>query len=58
MAIFSDDNSIDKKSKLEKNEDTKAEEISYDMSFETNIRPKQFNEYIGQSALKSTLLLL
>lgn len=53
MAIISDDDNIkfDKK----KNEDTTSEETSYDMSFESNIRPKLFNDYVGQSALKSTL---
>ncbi len=53
MAIISDDDNI-KQNKI-KNEDTIAEQISYDMSFEANIRPKHFDEYIGQSALKSTL---
>lgn len=53
MAIISDDDNI-KQNKI-KNEDTLAEQISYDMSFEANIRPKHFDEYIGQSALKSTL---
>lgn len=53
MAILSDDdnNKTDKK----KNEDITAEETSFDMSFESNIRPRYFEEYIGQSALKSTL---
>lgn len=53
MAIISDDdnNKTDKK----KNEDITAEETSFDMSFESNIRPRYFEEYIGQSTLKSTL---
>lgn len=53
MAIISDDdnNKIEKT----KNIDTTAEETSFDMSFEANIRPKFFDEYVGQSALKSTL---
>ncbi len=53
MAIISDDDNI----KYEKtvNEDTTSEETAYDMSFEANIRPKHFDEYIGQSSLKSTL---
>lgn len=55
MAIFSDNDNENKKIKLEKSENVKPEEISFDMSFETNIRPKQFSDYIGQSALKSTL---
>ena len=53
MAIISDDDN----SRIEtvENEDTTAKETSYDMSFEANIRPKYFNEYVGQSALKDTL---
>lgn len=54
MAIISDDDSNIKFEKI-KNEDVSAQETSYDMSFEANIRPKYFDEYIGQSALKSTL---
>ena len=53
MAIISDDDNI--KFEKQKNENTSKEEISYDMSFEANIRPKFFDEYVGQSALKSTL---
>ena len=53
MAIISDDDNI--KFEKERNENTSKEEISYDLSFEANIRPKFFNEYVGQSALKSTL---
>ncbi len=53
MAIISDDDNI--KPATTKNEDTQAEQTSYDMSFEANIRPKNFEEYVGQSALKSTL---
>ena len=53
VAIISDDDNI--KFDKQKNEDTTAEETSFDMSFESNIRPKLFNEYIGQSALKATL---
>lgn len=53
MAIISDDDN----SKFEyiKNEDTTSKQTSYDMSFESNIRPKLFEDYVGQSALKSTL---
>lgn len=53
MAIISDDDNI--KFEKARNENTSKEEISYDMSFEANIRPKFFEEYVGQSALKSTL---
>ena len=53
MAIISDDDN----NKIErvKSEDTLSEQIPYDMSFETNIRPKYFDDYVGQSTLKSTL---
>ena len=54
MAIISDDDNI-KYEKPERSEDTTAEETSYDMSFESNIRPKHFDDYVGQSTLKSTL---
>ena len=53
MAIISDDDN--EKLNNKRNEDTTSEETSYDMSFEANIRPKFFDDYIGQSALKSTL---
>ncbi len=53
LAIISDDDNINFENV--KSEDTTAEETSYDKSFESNIRPKKFDEYIGQSALKSTL---
>lgn len=53
MAIISDDDNS-KFGKI-KNEDTTSEETSFDMSFESNIRPKFFEDYVGQSALKSTL---
>ncbi len=53
MAIISDDDN----SKFDrvKNEDTTSSQTTYDMSFETNIRPKMFDDYVGQSALKDTL---
>lgn len=53
MAIISDDDNI--KFEKTKNEDTTSEQTSYDMSFESNIRPKFFDDYVGQSTLKSTL---
>lgn len=53
MAIISDDDN--NKFETVKNEDTTSEQTSYDMSFETNIRPKFFDDYVGQSVLKSTL---
>ena len=55
MAIISDNDDNSKFSKKVKNEDTTMEETSFDTSFEANIRPKHFDEYIGQTALKSTL---
>jgi len=54
LAIISDDDN-NKYEKPIKNEDTTAQETSYDMSFEANIRPRHFDDYVGQSALKSTL---
>ena len=64
MAIFSDDEEIKrtpaaKKPPLpahpHKNTDLEGNRTDFDKSFENNIRPKKFNEYIGQSALKDTL---
>ncbi len=52
LAIVSDDdNNLIKKSR----DNVVSEETSFDLSFETNIRPKYFDDYVGQSALKSTL---
>lgn len=53
MAIISDDdnNNIS----IERNDNVVSEETTYDMSFESNIRPKYFEDYVGQSSLKSTL---
>ncbi len=53
MTIISDDNN--NIHRTAKNEDVTSEETSFDMSFESNIRPKTFDEYIGQTNLKSTL---
>lgn len=56
MAIFSDDdNGLNKKSVKEKNPMVKTEEIEYDKTFESSIRPKTFDDYIGQKELKETL---
>ncbi len=58
MAIFSDDDDIQKPikpAKKEKSENLESKEIAFDKSFENNIRPKKLSEYIGQSALKNTL---
>lgn len=56
MAIFSDnDKNTPKHSKLTKSEEITPQKVDYDSSFESNIRPKTFDEYIGQSSLKDTL---
>lgn len=57
MTIISDDNDFNNKKieKKSKNENLTTNEIEFDKSFETNIRPKTFDDYIGQSALKETL---
>lgn len=58
MAIFSDDDDKQKSLNLNingKSENLETKEIAFDKSFENNIRPQKLEEYIGQSALKSTL---
>ena len=58
MAIFSDDEGKGEKrgtSNVLKNPIVKPENIEYDNTFENSIRPKDFDNYIGQSALKDTL---
>ena len=55
MVIISDDNNFEKQSIKQKNPIIKTESIEYDKTFENSIRPKTFNDYIGQSALKETL---
>lgn len=57
MAIISDDNSLgqNKNSEHKKNPIIKNESIEYDKTFENTIRPKTFEDYIGQTALKETL---
>ncbi len=58
MAIFSDDDDKQKSLSLNingKSENLETKEIAFDKSFENNIRPQKLEEYIGQSALKSTL---
>ena len=55
--IISDDN--ESKNKSLKNENLKPQETDFDKTFdnkfENSIRPKTFDDYIGQSALKETL---
>lgn len=53
MAIISDDNNS--RVSLGKNPNIKSEEIEYDKFFESSIRPKDFDSYIGQTGLKETL---
>ena len=55
MSIISDDNSTERTVKTEKNPVVKPESIDFDKTFENSIRPKSFESYIGQSALKETL---
>lgn len=59
MAIISDDdefyNKCDTNGCLDKCADIQPEVIDFDKSFENNIRPKTFDNYIGQSGLKDTL---
>lgn len=57
MAIISDNEGLGFKqgSLNKKNPITKPENIEYDKTFENSIRPKDFESYIGQSALKETL---
>ena len=57
MAIISDNEGlgIKKGSMQKKNPIVKPENIEYDNTFENSIRPKSFDSYIGQTALKETL---
>lgn len=65
MSIIADDNDFKnsikdtetgyKSGNLKKNPVTKPETIDFDKNFENSIRPKSFETYIGQSALKETL---
>lgn len=54
MSIIADDNDF-KNTRSEKNPVIKAETIEFDKNFENCIRPKSFDTYIGQSALKEAL---
>lgn len=55
MSIIADDNEFKKVDINAKNPVIKAEAVEYDRNFENSIRPKSFDTYIGQSALKETL---
>ena len=56
MSIIADDNDFKKPPKqTTRNEVVKAESTEFDKNFENCIRPKSFDTYIGQAALKETL---
>lgn len=55
MSIIADDNDFEYKKEQKKNPVVKPEAIDCDKNFENCIRPKSFDTYIGQSALKDTL---
>ncbi len=55
MSIISDDFNNEHQLLKTKNPITKTEKIDNDNHFENVIRPKSFDSYIGQSALKETL---
>ena len=55
MSIIADDNDVEKPKIEKKNPVVKPEAVDYDKNFENCIRPKSFDTYIGQSALKDTL---
>ena len=57
MVILSDDNEFKQVTTKKKNPVIKSEEIEYDKTYENSIRPKDFENYIGQSALKETLYI-
>ena len=57
MTIISD-NDKDLKSSLKKNPNIDTKKIEYDKTFENSIRPHDFENYIGQSALKETLKVI
>ncbi len=62
MAIFPDDEELKPQPEPKKahehphkSKELERGQTDFDKSFENNIRPKKFHEYIGQSALKDTL---
>ena len=52
MSIIADDNDFEKPKIEKKNPVVKPEAVDCDKNFENCIRPKSFDTYIGQSALK------
>lgn len=55
MSIIANDNDFEKPKIEKKNPVVKPEAVDCDKNFENCIRPKSFDTYIGQSALKDTL---
>lgn len=55
MSIIADDNDFEKPKIEKKNPVVKPEAVDCDKNFENCIRPKSFDTYIGQSALKDAL---
>lgn len=55
MSIIADDNDFEKPKVEKKNPVVKPEAVDCDKNFENCIRPKSFDTYIGQNALKDTL---
>lgn len=55
MSIISDNNDFEQQRVHTKNPVVKPEAVECDRNFENCIRPKSFDTYIGQSALKDTL---
>ena len=55
MSIIADDNDFERPKIEKKNPVVKPEAVDCDKNFENCIRPKSFDTYIGQSALKDTL---
>ena len=55
MSIISDDNNFEQQEKETKNPVIKPDENDADKKFECNIRPKTFDNYIGQTSLKEAL---
>ena len=55
MAIISDDDNFITEKSERKNKEIEAQVNEFDKSFENNIRPKSFDSYIGQSAIKGNL---
>lgn len=55
MTILSDDKFNNKNIAEKKNPIVDNQSIEYDKTFENSIRPKTFDDYIGQTSLKETL---